>query len=156
MDNRLRELQSIPPEDFDVVVRITREEDIAIARQMAKQLAQELDFTLADGTKIATAVSELARNIYRYAQTGKVMIRKCLEKNSASGENDEPAIEVLAIDHGPGIEDVEQALARGFTTHERSLGIGLAGVQRLMDFFEIVSEVGAGTVVRVRKRRRKF
>jgi len=63
LDGKLRELLDISENDFDVVVRISREEDIAIARQMAKQLAQELGFSLADVTKVATAVSELARNI---------------------------------------------------------------------------------------------
>lgn len=150
MDGKLRELLDISENDFDVVVRITREEDIAIARQMAKQLAQELGFSLADVTKVATAVSELARNIYRYAQTGKIMIRKRLEESGG------PTIQVVAADRGPGIESVDRVLARGYTTHERSLGIGLPGVRRLMDFCEIASKVGTGTVVRVEKRGRKF
>jgi len=147
---KVRELLDIPEDDFDMVVRIVREEDIALARQMAKQLAQEIGFSLADVTKIATAVSELARNIYRYAQTGKIMIRKRLEENGG------PAIQVVAVDRGPGIEDVDLVLTRGYTTYERSLGIGLLGIRRLMDSFEIVSEVGAGTAVVVEKRRRKF
>lgn len=138
-----------PGHEFDVVVRITREEDIAIARQMAKQLAQETGFSLADVTKIATAVSELARNIYRYASQGRIMIRKKEEKEG-------PCIEVIAADRGPGIPDVEVVLTRGYTTYERSLGIGLSGVKRLMDSFTIYSEVGKGTVVITAKRRRKF
>lgn len=150
MNGKLRELLDISANDFDVVVRITREEDIAIARQMAKQLAQELSFSLADVTKVATAVSELARNIYRYAQTGKIMIRKRLEESGG------PIIQVVAADRGPGIENVDRVLTKGYTTYERSLGIGLSGVRRLMDFFEIASKVGTGTVVRVEKRRRKF
>lgn len=140
----------IQEEDFDVVMRISREDDIAIARQMAKQLAQEAGFSLADVTKIATAVSELARNIYRYAQTGVIMIRKQHQ------ETNNPSIQVVAVDHGPGIEDLDLALKRGYTTHERSLGIGLSGVKRLMDSFEIASKVGVGTTVVVEKRRRKF
>lgn len=147
---KVRELLDMPANDFNVVVRVAREEDIAIARQMAKQLAQELGFSLADVTKVATAVSELARNIYRYARTGKIMIRTRL------AENDEPTIEVVAVDRGPGIEDVELVLTKGYTTYERSLGIGLSGIKRLMDSFEITSEVGIGTAVRIEKRRRKF
>jgi len=147
---KVRELLDIPADEFDVVVRIAREEDIAVARQMAKQLAQELGFSLADVTKVATAVSELARNIYRYAQTGKIMIRKRL------GENGGPTIQVVAVDRGPGIEDVDLVLTKGYTTYERSLGIGLSGIRRLVDFFEIVSEIGTGTAVVVEKRRRKF
>ncbi|GEA16183.1 serine/threonine protein kinase [Moorella sp. E308F] len=147
---KVRELLAMPADDFDVVVRIAREEDIAIARQTAKQLAQESGFSLADVTKIATAVSELARNIYRYAQTGKIMIRKRLEENGG------PIIQAVAIDQGPGIEDVELVLTKGYTTYERSLGIGLSGIKRLVDYFEIVSEVGKGTAVMFEKRRRKF
>lgn len=150
MARKVRELLDIPADEFDVVVRIAREEDIAVARQMAKQLAQELGFSLADVTKVATAVSELARNIYRYAQTGKIMIRKRL------GENGGPTIQVVAVDRGPGIEDVDLVLTKGYTTYERSLGIGLSGIRRLVDFFEIVSEIGTGTAVVVEKRRRKF
>jgi len=147
---KVRELLDVPADDFDIVVRIVREEDIAVARQMAKQLAQEIGFSLADVTKVATAVSELARNIYRYAQTGKIMIRKRLEENGG------PTIQVVAVDRGPGIEEVDLVLTKGYTTYGRSLGIGLSGIRRLMDSFEIVSEVGTGTAVVVEKRRRKF
>ncbi|HBT47484.1 MAG TPA: ATP-binding protein [Peptococcaceae bacterium] len=147
---KIETLLESPAHEFDVVVRIAREEDIAVARQMAKQLAQETGFSLADVTKIATAVSELARNIYRYAKEGRIMIRKRLE------DRDGPCIEVIAADRGPGISDVELVLTRGYTTYERSLGIGLSGVKRLMDSFEIYSEVGKGTVVITEKRRRKF
>lgn len=139
-----------PGEDFDVAVQICREEDIAIARQMAKQLAQEAGFSLADTTKIATAVSELARNIYRYAERGRIMVRK------RADEKDEPKIEIIAADRGPGIPNLDQVLNGGYTTYERSLGIGLSGVRRLMDDFTIHSEVGKGTVVIVEKRRRRF
>jgi len=136
--------------EYDVVIRVTREVDIAVARQMAKQLAQDSGFSLSDTTKIATAVSELARNIYRYAKTGVIMLRK---KESPPGMQ---AIEIVAFDQGPGIEDVDLAMSKGYSTFERSLGIGLAGVRRLMDSFVIKTEVGVGTEVRVEKRRRTF
>jgi len=71
-------------------------------------------------------------------------------------EKEGPSIEVIAADRGPGIPDVEVVLTRGYTTYERSLGIGLSGVKRLMDSFAIYSEVGKGTVVITEKRRRKF
>lgn len=138
------------PHEFDVVVRITKEEDIAVARQMAKKLAQEMGFSLADTTKIATAVSELARNIYRYAQQGRIMVRK------KDGRKSDPSIEIIAADQGPGIPDVELVLTKGYTTYERSLGIGLSGVKRLMDSFAIYSVAGKGTVVVAEKRRRRF
>lgn len=150
MAGKVREWLELPATDFDIVVRIAREDDIAVARQMAKQLAQEIGFSLADVTKVATAVSELARNIYRYARRGRIMIRK-------QGDGDgEAGLQVVAVDEGPGIADVDLVLTRGYTTYERSLGIGLSGVRRLMDSFRIESEVGVGTVVVVEKRRRKF
>ncbi len=149
-EERITAIIEGPAQEFDIVVRITREEDIAVARQMAKQLAQEIGFSLADVTRIATAVSELARNIYRYARQGRIMIRKRLE------DGDSPGIEVIAADRGPGIPDIELVLTRGYTTWERSLGIGLSGVKRLMDSFAIHSEVGKGTVVITEKRRRAF
>ena len=136
--------------EFDVVVRIAKEEDIAVARQMAKKLAQEMGFSLADTTKVATAVSELARNIYRYAQQGRIMLRKKEEGKSG------PSMEIIAADQGPGIPDVELVLTKGYTTYERSLGIGLSGVKRLMDSFAIYSAPGRGTVVVAEKRRRRF
>ncbi|MGI6284434.1 anti-sigma regulatory factor [Neomoorella humiferrea] len=139
-----------PADDFDVFIRITREEDIAVARQMAKQLAQEAGFSLADVTKIATAVSELARNIYRYAGQGKIMLKKKTE------EKEGPYLEIIASDQGPGIADIDLVMTKGYTTYERSLGIGLTGVKRLMDSFAIYSEVGKGTVVIAGKKGRKF
>lgn len=139
-----------PADDFDVFVRIAREEDIAIARQMAKQLAQEAGFSLADITKIATAVSELARNIYRYAGQGKIMLKKKMD------ESEGPCLEIIASDRGPGIAEIDLVMTKGYTTYERSLGIGLTGVKRLMDYFNIYSEVGKGTVVIAGKRGHKF
>lgn len=139
-----------PADDFDVFIRITREEDIAVARQMAKQLAQEAGFSLADVTKIATAVSELARNIYRYAGQGKIMLKKKTEEKEGS------YLEIIASDQGPGIADIDLVMTKGYTTYERSLGIGLTGVKRLMDSFAIYSEVGKGTVVIAGKKGRKF
>ncbi|ACX52899.1 putative anti-sigma regulatory factor, serine/threonine protein kinase [Ammonifex degensii KC4] len=148
--DKLETLLGNQAHEFDLAVRITKEEDIAVARQMAKQLAQEMGFSLADTTKIATAVSELARNIYRYAKQGRILLRK---KNAGKSE---PAIEIIAADRGPGIPDVDLVLTKGYTTYERSLGIGLSGVKRLMDSFAIYSEVGKGTVVVAEKRRRRF
>lgn len=136
--------------EFDMVVRVVKEGDIAVARHMVKQLAQETGFSLADTAKIATAVSELARNIYRYAREGRILTRRRQEdKNNL-------CLEVIAVDRGPGIPDVELVMTRGYTTYERSLGIGLPGVKRLMDAFEIYSVAGYGTVVIAEKRRRKI
>lgn len=140
---------AIEGQDFDIVMKIEEESDIAVSRQMAKNFAQKHDFSLADVTKIATAVSELARNIYRYAKEGHIYIRK-----KDAGPDRSVAIEIVACDRGPGIENLDLALSGGYTTSDRSLGLGLSGIRRLMDSFEIRSEVGKGTFVRVEKRRR--
>ncbi|WP_425057913.1 Serine/threonine-protein kinase RsbT [Sporomusa carbonis] len=137
--------------DYDMVLKIKDESDIAVSRQMAKSFAQKNNFSLADITKIATTVSELSRNIYRYAKEGQIYIKK-KEKEL----DKDVSIEIVAYDRGPGIENVERALAGGYTTSERSLGLGLSGVKRLMDRFYIVSEVGKGTIVVLEKRRRGF
>jgi len=137
--------------DYDIVLNIKDENDITVSRQMAKSFAQKNNFSLADVTKIATAVSELARNIYRYAKKGHICIKK-----KETGPDKDIIIEILAYDRGPGIENVERAIVRGYTTSERSLGLGLSGIRRLMDSFYINSEVDKGTVVVVEKRRRGF
>jgi len=141
----------VNPHDYDIILKIKDENDIAVSRQMAKSFAQKNDFSLADVTKIATAVSELARNIYRYAKEGYIYIRK-----KETGPDKAVSIEILACDRGSGIENVELAVIGGYTTSERSLGLGLSGIRRLMDSFDIKSEVGKGTVVAVEKRRRGF
>jgi len=140
----------VDPESYDIVIHIRREQDIATARQVVKNFAQENGFSLADVTKVTTAVSELARNVYRYAGTGSVCLRRTTRDHGT------PGLEIVAVDRGPGISDVARVLAGGFSTYERSLGIGLAGVRRLMDEFEIRSEPGAGTLVRVTKYRRSL
>ncbi|KJS00217.1 MAG: serine/threonine protein kinase [Peptococcaceae bacterium BRH_c4a] len=124
-------------------VVINNSEDVILARQAAREMARETGFGLADQTRITTAVSELSRNIYLYAGTGRVIIR-ALSKNLKKG------MEIVAEDRGPGIPDVEMALQNGYSTN-RSLGQGLPGTKRLMDEFEIKSEVGVGTTVTIRK-----
>jgi len=130
-------------------IKIKEEKDIVVARQIVKDIAKRLGFSLADITKVSTAVSELARNIYRYAKEGFILV-----KEKKSGE--EVEIEVVALDNGPGIEDIELALKSGYTTTRNSLGLGLSGVKKLMDSFYIESEKGVGTVVIASKRRRAF
>lgn len=124
-------------------VPIKSSEDIILARQTARETARELGFGLADQTRITTAVSELSRNIYRYAGTGRVVIK-------ALGNSPDKGIEIVAEDRGPGIPDIELAMQDGYSTG-KGLGQGLPGTRRLMDEFEIKSRVGAGTTVTVRK-----
>ena len=124
-------------------VRIVDEVDVALATFETKKFAKTAGFTQSEQFMIATAVSELARNIYRYAGKGDIILR-VLEDNPSKG------LEVIAADHGPGIEDTEQALEDHFS-NSGSLGLGLPGVKRLMDEFSIESEHGNGTTVTARK-----
>ena len=126
-----------------VVIPINNEKDIVIARQTARELARKVGFGSTDQAKIATAVSELARNIVVYAQKGEVKV-KVLEDSPKRG------IEILAIDQGPGIINIQLALTDGYSS-SKGLGIGLPGAQRLMSEFFIDSSLGKGTRVLTRK-----
>jgi len=113
------------------------------ARQLARQVAVRAGFTSTDLTLIATAISEISRNIVKFARRGEIVIRLV----------DEPGrrgITVVARDRGPGIGDIAAALRDGVSSY-RGLGLGLPGARRLMDEFDIVSEVGRGTTVTMAK-----
>lgn len=124
-------------------VQVERDVDIVAARQLGRRLAEEAGFRGSDLTLIATAISEVARNIVSYAERGEIL----LEQATKDGRR---GIVVVAQDNGPGIADLELAMQDGFSTG-KSLGLGLPGARRLMDEFEIVSEVGKGTTVTMRK-----
>jgi len=124
-------------------IPIASDLDIVKARQEGRRIAAEVGFSTTDMVLIATAISELARNIVRYACNGEIAIRS-LSNSSHSG------IEVIARDEGPGIKDVEQVLQVGFST-SAGLGLGLPGVRRLMDEFEMQSKLGHGTTVTTKK-----
>jgi serine/threonine-protein kinase RsbT len=124
-------------------VRIAADTDIVAARFQGRTLAIELGFSSGDITLIATAISELARNILSYARQGEILIKAINGSNHAG-------ILIVASDKGPGISDLRQALRDGFST-SGSLGLGLPGVRRLMDEFEITSEPMHGTTVKVKK-----
>ncbi len=106
-------------------------------------MALELGFSSGDATLIATAISELARNIVSYAGKGEVTVKGIQGSNRIG-------IHVTASDNGPGIPDIRQALRDGFST-SGSLGLGLPGVRRLMDEFAISSKPSQGTTVGVKK-----
>lgn len=129
------------------MVQIESEDSIIVARQAARGLAQSLGFSALDQSRIATGVSELARNVVRYATSGKgaVHIRALSEAKGG--------IEVVVRDEGPGIANLEEALAAGFTSG-RGLGMGLPGTRRLMDEMAIDSAPGRGTTVTIRKWKR--
>ena len=127
----------------EIRVRIGSEHDILAARQQGRELAADGGFTGSDLTLIATAISELARNIVEYAGKGEIVLA-LLTNGTRRG------IAVVASDRGPGIPDVAQAMQDGYST-SKSLGLGLPGARRLMDEFEIESEMGTGTTVTMRK-----
>lgn len=127
----------------EIQVAINSDQDIVSARQKGRQMATELGFSSGDATLIATAISELARNIIAYARKGQITLKVVNGLNRRG-------ISVVAVDDGPGISDIQQALRDGFST-SGSLGLGLPGVRRLMDEFEITSQPGSGTTVAVKK-----
>ena len=120
--------------------------DIVAARQKGRTLAAQCGLSSTDLAVVATAISELARNIVRYAVRGEIVLRR-VENGTKRG------IEVVATDDGPGISDVPLAMQDGYST-SGGLGLGLPGVRRLMDEFDIVSRFGKGTTVTVKKWRR--
>ena len=124
-------------------IPVRSDADVVLARRRGRELAATLGFGPTDLTLIATAISELTRNIVLYAERGQIVL-KGIERNGKVG------IVVVARDDGPGIPNVPQALESGFST-SGGLGLGLPGVRRLTDEFDIVSEVGRGTTVTVKK-----
>jgi serine/threonine-protein kinase RsbT len=127
----------------EIRVAINSDQDIVTARQKGRALAMEAGFSTGDATLIATAISELARNIVSYARKGEITL-KIVNASVRQG------ILIVASDNGPGIPDIRQAMRDGFST-SGSLGLGLPGVRRLMDEFEITSQPGKGTMVAVKK-----
>jgi serine/threonine-protein kinase RsbT len=114
-----------------------------VAAQLGRRLAIQLGFSIVEQTAISTAILEITRNIVKYAGKGKILI-------STVYEGKRTGIVITAADEGPGIPDLTLALKDGFSTG-RGLGLGLPGAKRLMDMFEIVSQIGQGTTVTMGK-----
>ncbi len=127
----------------ETTVPIRSPADIVTARQAGRELASGAGFSSSDLTVIATAISEIARNILEYAFHGEVTLQ-LLRDETRRG------LQVVARDEGPGIGDIPRAMQDGFTTSS-GLGIGLPGTRRLMDEFEIVTRAGGGTTVTMKK-----
>jgi serine/threonine-protein kinase RsbT len=127
----------------EFVVDVNNSDDIVIARQAGHELARQLGFSLTDVTMIATAISEIARNITSYAGRGEVRV-------GVQYRDGRQALVVRAEDDGPGIVDIERALEDGYSTG-RGLGLGLPGARRLMDRLVVESAPGKGTVVEMWK-----
>jgi serine/threonine-protein kinase RsbT len=129
--------------DLEGKAAIQAESDIVNARMIVRDVAGAMEFGVTDVTRVVTAASELARNIFRYAGTGAMHWRKI---NSGG----HVGLELTFEDSGPGIPDIHQALEVGYTTGG-GLGQGLPGVRRLMHEMQIESEVGKGTRVTVKR-----
>jgi serine/threonine-protein kinase RsbT len=127
----------------ELVVQIQADADVLLARQKARELAKSLRFSGSELTLIATAISEVARNIVTYAKRGEIVLR-LVNQGRRRG------IRVIAQDQGPGIADIPRAMEDGYSTSS-SLGLGLPGSKRLMDDFDIVSALGKGTTVTMTK-----
>ena len=127
----------------DIVVNIDNPDDIVEARKAGHQLALDLGFTLTDVTMIATAISEIARNITSYAGRGAVRV-------AVEDREGRKALVIRAEDDGPGIADIERAMEDGYSTG-RGLGLGLPGARRLMDRLIVESARGRGTVIEMWK-----
>jgi serine/threonine-protein kinase RsbT len=124
-------------------VAINSAADIVIARQKGRALATELEFDGSDLTVIATAISEIARNIVMHAKRGVITL-------SPISQGNKRGMIIVARDEGPGIVDVEKAMQYGYSTG-KGLGVGLPGAKWLMDEFEIDTKVGKGTTVTMKK-----
>ena len=124
-------------------IHLERELDIVTARQKGRELAASMGFSSTDQTLLATAISEVARNIVSYASRGTIVL-STVEDRGRRG------IMIVAEDHGPGIADIELAMRDGFSTGG-SLGAGLPGAKRLVDDFELASTMGKGTTVTLKK-----
>jgi serine/threonine-protein kinase RsbT len=126
-----------------VCVEIESDRDLVAARAAARTLANALGFSRTDATLIATAVSEIARNIVVHVGAGKIEMTPLYR-------DDRYGLRVVATDEGPGIRNATDALDDGYTARG-GLGLGLPGVRRLMDEFEIETKLDEGTTVTMTK-----
>ncbi|MDQ1535858.1 MAG: serine/threonine-protein kinase RsbT [Actinomycetota bacterium] len=124
-------------------VQVRADIDIVTARHRGREIARDIGMGLSEQTIVATAISELARNIITYGGGGEVSLHRLQD-------GDRVGLQVVATDHGQGIRNLDEALRDGFSTGH-TLGLGLPGVRRLMDEFHLDSTPGAGTTVRATK-----
>ena len=123
-------------------IALESEHDIAVARGEVRSIAEWIGFRTIDQTRLATVTSELARNVVKYARRGRMIAQPLDAAHGRAG------LRLIFEDEGPGIPDINAAMRDGFSTG-RGLGKGLPGSKRLVDLFEIESEVGRGTRVTV-------
>src|SRR5258705_1479797 len=131
----------------EVRVPVSSDFDLVTARREGRLMAEQLGFSASEATLVATAISELARNIVNYARKGEIHV-------ALVNDGGRRGISVVARDNGPGIADIKLAVQSGYST-SGGLGLGLPGVRRIMDEFDIVSEPGLGTTITVTKWKRR-
>jgi anti-sigma regulatory factor (Ser/Thr protein kinase) len=141
--NELFQHRDEQPEEGVVRVPVGRDADVVVARQRGREFAAQLGFSATDQTIIATAISEISRNIVKFADRGEVTISTV----TADGRR---GLKVVARDSGPGIEDPIRALEDGYSTYH-GLGLGLGGARRLMDTLDLEATTGKGTTVTMEK-----
>jgi serine/threonine-protein kinase RsbT len=129
--------------DDEATIMVTVDADVVTARQEGRAIAAKAGFTVTELTVIATAISEVARNIVKFARRGQIIVRLIIE-------SERQGVSIVARDSGPGIPNLSEALRDGYSTYH-GLGLGLPGARRLMDEFDIVTEVGKGTTVSMTK-----
>lgn len=140
-------MASVPSEPENrKCVPVASDDDLVVARREGRILAEQLGFSTSEATLVATAISELARNIVSYARRGEILV-SLVHNGSKRG------ISIVARDEGPGILDINLAMREGYST-SGGLGIGLPGVRRIMDEFEIASDFGRGTTITITKWKR--
>ncbi|HVJ94073.1 MAG TPA: anti-sigma regulatory factor [Labilithrix sp.] len=128
------------PESVDIAILV--EGDIVRARGAGRDMCRDLGLSEINQVKVATAISELARNIFHYAKTGNIGLRRLGAPR--------PGIEIIATDQGPGIPDVKLVLSGSYRS-KTGMGKGLLGARRLVDFFEVETGPEKGTRVVLRK-----
>ena len=127
----------------EIIIPIRSDADILAAREKGRALAAQLGFDFTNTVLVATVISELARNIVQYAQAGEISFAE-------HNHGDRRGLQIVAVDRGPGIIDIDRALQDGYST-SGGLGLGLPGSRRVMDEFELESAPAEGTTVRAIK-----
>lgn len=130
----------------EIHIPIKRDTDIVLACQKGRTLAAQVELSGNDQVIIVITISEVARNIFQYAGQGEIVL-------SPVQQDGRQGVLVIARDKGPGIADIERVLQDGYSTGG-GLGLGLSGAKRLMDEFDIVSKVGQGTTIKMKKWRK--
>jgi serine/threonine-protein kinase RsbT len=130
------------------ILHVKNEQGIVSARQAARQYAVQLGFGAIDQSRIATAVSELTRNVVRYATDSSGTVTIC-----EISDGPRTGLEIVVADEGPGISDLESVMEVGYSSG-KGMGLGLSGTKRLMDEMYMESTPGRGTIVTIRKWRR--